>query len=123
MPAFYQRLHAINVATRSEASNSPVTIAASVSGSGDGSSGGIVAFNTQSEGQRPGLALLKNVSVGGSLYNEVVIGWASHEDAYPYHGWLIGYNAANIQQQLELLNTTPNGGLAGIWMAGGAPAV
>jgi hypothetical protein len=122
-PAFYQRLHAINVATGGENSNSPVTIAASVSGTGDGSLGGLLTFNAKSEGQRPGLALLKNVSVGGSLYNEVVIGWASHEDAYPYHGWLIGYNAANMQQQLEVLNTTPNGGLAGIWMSGDAPAV
>jgi hypothetical protein len=122
-PAFFQRLHAIDLANGNETANSPVTIAASVPGNGDGSSGGLLTFNAQSEGQRPGLALLKNVSVGGSLYNEVVIGWASHEDAFPYHGWLIGYNAADVQQQLEVFNTTPNGGLAGIWMSGNAPAV
>jgi len=50
----------------------------------------------------------------------VYLAWASHEDKTPYHGWLIGYNAATLarvpsQHIAERL-------LAGIWMAGGAPA-
>lgn len=119
---FHQRLHAIDLSRGSEKFNAPVSISASVAGTGDGSSAGVLQFNPQSEGQRPGLALLKGVAVSGSLFDVVYISWASHEDAFPYHGWVIGYNAINVQQQLELFNASPNGGQAGIWMGGDAPA-
>jgi len=119
---FHQRLHAIDLSTGSEKFNGPVTINASVAGTGDGSSGGVIQFNSKSEGQRPGLALLKGVAGSGALFDVVYISWASHEDAFPYHGWIIGYNAANVQQQLELFNTTPNGSQGGIWMSGEPPA-
>ncbi len=114
-PVFYQRLHAIDLATGSEKFNAPVNISATVPGTGDGSSGGVLPFDTQSQNVRSGLALVNGV---------VYICWASHEDAYPYHGWILGYNASNVQQQVGVFNTTPNGvpSLGGIWMAGGAPA-
>ena len=111
---FFQRLHAIDLSTGNEKFNAPVNIAATVPGAGDGSSGGVLNFNPQSHGQRAGL-MLSN----GTVY----IAWASHEDAFPYHGWILGYNASNVQQQVAVYNTTPNGGLGGIWMGGGAPAV
>ena len=120
---FYQRLHAIDLATGNEKFSGPALISASVSGTGDGSSGGILNFDAQSEGQRPGLALLKSITVSGSIYDIVYISWASHEDAFPCHGWILGYNAANVQQRLQVFNTTPNGGLGGIWMSGNAPAI
>jgi hypothetical protein len=119
---FHQRLHAIDIITGNE-SQTPALISASVSGTGDGSSAGILNFDPQSEGQRPGLGLLKNVTVSGSIYDIVYISWASHEDVFPYHGWILGYNAANVQQRLQVFNTTPNGGLGGIWMSGNAPAI
>jgi hypothetical protein len=112
-PVFYQRLHAIDVATGNEKFSAPKNISASVTGNGDGSSGGTLTFNLQSEGQRPGLALVNGV---------VYVTWASHEDTFPYHGWILGYNAADVQQQVKVFNTSPNGGLGGIWMGGGAPA-
>ena len=120
---FHQRLHAIDLISGSEKFSAPVSISASVAGTGDGASGGVLQFNAQSEGQRPGLALLKSVATGGSLFDVVYISWASHEDAFPYHGWVIGYNAANVTQRLQIFNSTPNGGLGGIWMSGSAPAV
>jgi len=111
---FYHRLHALDLATGHEKLNAPVTIAASVPGVGDGSVGGIVSFASQYEHQRSGLAL------AGPM---VVVVFAAHEDASPYHGWVLCYNAANVQQQVAVFNTTPNGGLGGIWSGGGAPAV
>ncbi|MGO9087838.1 MAG: hypothetical protein ACLP6G_16185 [Terriglobales bacterium] len=114
---FYHRLHALDLLTGSEKFNAPVTIAASVPGTGDGSSGGMVSFNSQLHHQRPGLALF-----GGNVY----VGFAAHEDATPYHGWLIGYEASDVQQQTAVFNTTPNGlngADGGIWAGGGAPAI
>jgi hypothetical protein len=114
-PVFHQRLHAIDLATGNEklTFNAPVDISATVSGTGDGSSGGVINFNVQTHNERSALALVNGV---------VYICWASHEDTFPYHGWVVGYNASNVQQQVGVFNTSPNGGLAGIWMAGGAPA-
>jgi len=110
--AFFQRLHALDLVTGNEKFNAPVDIAASVPGVGDG--GTTVAFSAQMENQRPGLAL-----AAGTVY----IGWSSHEDASPWHGWLMGYSAANVQQQVSVFNVSPNGGAGGIWASGGAPAV
>jgi hypothetical protein len=111
---FYQRLHALDLANGNEQSqfNAPVRIAASVPGAGDG--GSTVQFNPQMENQRPALTL-----AGGTVY----IGWSAHEDASPWHGWLIGYNAANVQQQVAVFNTTPNNQAGGIWAGGGGAAV
>jgi hypothetical protein len=114
---FYHRLHALDLVTGSEKFNAPVTIAASVPGTGDGSSGGMVSFNSQLHHQRSGLALSK-----GNVY----VVFAAHEDATPYHGWVISYTASNVQHQVAVFNTTPNGvggADGGIWAGGGAPAV
>jgi hypothetical protein len=110
---FFQRLHALDLATgMMEQFNGPVGIAATVPGTGDGSTS--VSFNLQQENQRPGLTL-----VNGTVY----VGWAAHEDATPYHGWLLGYSASDLLQAPSIFNTTPNGGLGGIWSGGGAAAV
>lgn len=114
---FYHRLHALDLATGSEKFNAPVTIAASVPGTGDGSSGGMVNFDSQLHHQRSGLA-----EVNGKIF----VVFAAHEDATPYHGWVVGYRAANVQQQIAVFNTTPNGvngADGGIWGGGGAPAI
>ncbi|HEX3739770.1 MAG TPA: hypothetical protein VHV29_08590 [Terriglobales bacterium] len=110
---FHQRLHAIDLTTGNEKFSAPIDLSASVSGTGDGSSGGTLKFNLRTHNQRSALALVNGV---------VYLCWASHEDTWPYHGWLLGYSASNVQQQVGIFNTSPNGRLAGIWMAGGAPA-
>ena len=54
----------------------------------------------------------------GNLY----IAAASHGDNGPYHGWLLRYDVTGASPVLTgVLNTTPNGGLGGIWQAGGTP--
>ena len=108
---YYQRLHAIDITTGKEKSGSPVNIAATSPGSGDG--GTTVTFNARQQNQRAGLALVSGV---------VYVAWASHEDTAPYYGWIIGFNASTLAQT-AVLNVTPNVGHGGIWMGGGAPSV
>jgi hypothetical protein len=111
---FFQRLHALDLTTGNEKlnSNKPMLITASVPGTGDGSSGGNVAFDPRQEGQRPGLALLPN----GIVY----VAWASHEDASPYHGWVMGFDKTSLN--IVSVYNSSNGRQGGIWMSGGAPA-
>ena len=98
--SYFQRIHALNLADGSEKFNGPTTITAS-------------GFDALVENQRAGLAL-----VAGSVW----ITWASHGDGGSYHGWIIGYNAADVSKQTQALNVTPNGSKGGIWLAGGAPS-
>ncbi|HLK28738.1 MAG TPA: T9SS type A sorting domain-containing protein [Puia sp.] len=110
---YVQYLHALDIATGAEKPNSPVYITATYPGTGDGSSGGVITFSQQKQNQRPGLL----------LYNGVIyIAWSSHCDWGPYHGWVIGYDASTLTQKY-VYNDSKNGGLAGIWMSGQAPAV
>jgi hypothetical protein len=112
----HQRLHALSLIDGSETSNGPLEIAPSITvpGTGDGSNGTAVPFDPFHENQRPGLALLNNM---------VYVSWGSHNDQRPWHGWIMGFNKSNLRAAPFLFNTTPNGVGAGIWMAGGAPAI
>ncbi len=52
------------------------------------------------------------------LLNGVIYtGWASHCDARPYTGWIMGYSETTLAQT-SVLNVTPNGNEGAIWMAG-----
>jgi hypothetical protein len=110
---FFQRLHALDITTGAEKFGGPVTISASVSGTGTGSSGGTLAFDPKMENQRPGLALANG---------EVIITWAGHEDKNPWHGWVIAYSASTLAQTAHFC-TSPNSHGNGIWDAGQAPSV
>ncbi len=118
---YHQRLHALSLANGNEKFSGPadITNALTVSGTGDAGDGscpstlGNVPFCPLHENQRPGLLLLNGV---------VYIAWASHGDVSPYHGWVIGYQASNLSQPPVLFNTTPAGGLGGIWQTGTGPA-
>jgi hypothetical protein len=107
-----QRLHALDITTGAERANSPVTLQATVSGTGSGSSGGSLSFDPKWSIQRPGLLLLN-----GFVY----IGFASHCDFSSWHGWMLAYNASTMQQS-SALALTPNTTGGGVWMSGGAPA-
>ncbi len=109
---FHQRLHALDLTSGNEKLSGPVNISASVTGAGYDSSGATVSFNPRTQNQRAGLALVNGV---------VYIVWASHEDADPYHGWVIGYQASTLAQS-SAYNVTADGSRGGIWMAGAAPA-
>ena len=95
------QLHALDLASGVEKFGGPVTVRATVSGTGDG--GSSVAFAPLLANQRPALLLS-----GGVVY----VAFASHGDQGPYHGWVIGYDAATLAQ-VGVFNTTPNGAEGG----------
>jgi hypothetical protein len=97
---FIQRLHALDLATGADLPESPVTIEAP-------------DFNPLMQNQRPALAL-----ANGMVY----VGYASHCDKDPYHGFLMAYDAASLAQ-VAVFNTSPTGSEASIWQSGQGPAV
>ena len=110
---FVQRLHAVDIRNGSEMPGSPIVVQASVFGSGDGRDAqGNIAFNARTQNQRAALLL---------DHGTVYISWASYCDQGPYHGWILGYDAATLQQVM-VFNTSPDGGLGGFWHSGGGLA-
>lgn len=97
---FEQRLHALDVSTGADMPNSPMVIRAP-------------EFDPLMENQRPALMLDH-----GNIY----VGYSSHCDKQPYHGFLMSYDAATLRQ-IGVLNLSPGGEGASIWQSGQAPAV
>ena len=109
---YFQRLHALNLATGQEQFGGPVDIQAVFPGTGDNSTGGNVVFDPKQYKERPGLLLLNHV---------VYTSWSSHCDIRPYTGWVIGYDQSSLKQ-VNVLNIAPNGSKASIWASGAGPA-
>jgi hypothetical protein len=109
---FVQRLHALDIATGTQRSKSPIVIKASVPGTGSGSSNGVIVFNPRIQNQRGALLLANGV---------VYITWAAHCDLGPYHGWIMGYDQTTLTQVLAKI-TTPSGKGGGIWQSGTGPS-
>jgi hypothetical protein len=110
---YVHRLHALDLATGAEKLGGPVVIQASVAGTGNGAVGGTLSFNQLHENQRTALLLHNGV---------VYMGFGSHGDYQPYHGWLLGYNATTLQQVLSYSSTANSEG-GGIWLSGGGIVV
>src|SRR5208283_6155877 len=72
------------------------------------SNGTSVVFDPGNYKERAALLLLNGV---------IYTGWASHCDARPYTGWIMGYSESTLAQT-SVLNVTPNGNEGAIWMAG-----
>jgi len=110
--AYVQYLHAVNILDGNEIAGSPTRIASTYSGNGDGSVNGVITFDAQRQNQRQGLTLVNGV---------VYVTFSSHCDWGPYHGWILGYDAATLQPQV-VYNVTPNGYAGGMWESGMAMA-
>ena len=92
-----------------------------MAGTGVGGNGSVVTFAAKQHMQRPAMTL-----AGGMLY----VGFGSHADTDPYHGWVLGYNATNLTLPANyIFNTTPNAsspafpasafpGEGALWMGG-----
>jgi hypothetical protein len=96
---FIQKLHALDLATGADLPESPVVVSAP-------------DFNALMQNQRPALMLANNM---------VYVGYASHCDREPYHGFLMAYDAKTLAQ-VSVLNTSPTGSEASIWQSGQGPA-
>jgi len=115
--SYVQRLHAVDIATGAARPGSPTTIAGSVPGTAPDStpqSGDrVVPFDPKMQQQRTGLALSNGV---------VLVAWGSHEDLLPYHGWMMGFDAATLAR-IAIFAVTPDVYGAGIWQGGRGPTI
>jgi hypothetical protein len=109
---YFQHLHALAITTGVEKFGGPKLISASVLGKGAGAANGQVAFDPLKENPRAALTL-----TNGVLY----LAWASSCDVDPYHGWVMAYDPQTLAQR-AVLNVTPDGGEAGIWLSDTGPA-
>jgi len=105
---YFQRIHALDIATGAELFGGPRAITASFPGTGAGSSNGTVNFDPKQYEERAGLLMLNGV---------VYTAWTSHCDNDPYTGWVMGFSATTLQQT-SVINITPNGSRGAVWMAG-----
>jgi len=105
---FVQDLHAVSIVSGSDVAGSPVRVTATASGNGDGSVNNVIVFDAQTQDQRQALTL-----VNGTVY----VTYSSHCDWGPYHGWILGYDAATLQQR-AVYSDTPNGSAGGLWESG-----
>jgi len=96
---FTQRLHELDLATGADLPQSPVVIQAA-------------GFDALMQNQRPALML-----ANGMVY----VGYSSHCDKEPYHGYLMAYDARTLAQA-SVFNSSPTGTEAGIWQSGQGPA-
>jgi uncharacterized protein (TIGR03437 family) len=103
------RLHAVDLTTGKETLGGSVIIAGQVNGWGDGSDNNVLAFDPNQHLQRPALLLLN-----GAVY----VAFGSHADQEAFHGWIFGYDASNLQRQVGVYCTTPNGEGGSIWQSG-----
>lgn len=109
---YFQRLHALDLATGAEVNGGPETIEATFPGSALPNSNGQVDFDPKQYKERSSLLLLNGV---------VYTSWASHCDFDPYTGWVIGFDAATLKRS-SVLNIEPNGSEGAFWMSGAGPA-
>ena len=98
-------LHSLNLITGADNPGSPVSITATVSGTGYDAVNGQVTYNQQTASDRPALLELNSV---------IYIAFGSYGDTDPYHGWIIGFSASNLAPTI-VFNATPNGQRAGTW--------
>jgi Concanavalin A-like lectin/glucanases superfamily len=111
--AYSHHIWALDIATGQQ-KIAPVLVAASIQGNGAGNVGGSMIFTATQQLQRPALTLLD-----GTLY----VAYSGYADTDPYSGWILGFNAGNLQLK-SVFNTTPNAGTdnnegeGGIWQTG-----
>jgi hypothetical protein len=110
---YFQRIHALDLATGAERAGSPIAVQATYPGNGPTSANGVVTFDPAAYDERAALLI-----AGGVLYTA----WGSHCDFDPYTGWILSYDEATLAR-LSVLNVTPNGERGAFWNSGAGPAL
>jgi len=105
---FYAYLNALDLNTGQQKPGSPHLINAQVYGTGAGSVDSVINYQAKFQNQRPALLLYDST---------VYVASASYCDWGPYHGWILGFDAATLNLKYSY-NATAYGSLGGIWMAG-----
>jgi len=121
---YFHRVHAIDIATGMDRPYSPVVVAASIPGIGVQSANGVLPFVAETHLQRAAMTL-----ANGTLF----VTYTGYADSDPYHGWIIGFNAATLKPLTNyVFNTSPNSTIAadggnagecGLWMSGNGLSV
>ena len=110
--AAYFQLHALDITTGADKVPA-ATIQGSVPGTASDGANGKLAFQPMRHWQRPGLLLMN-----GTIY----IGFGSHQDSGPYHGWVFGYSAIGYGvtplQQTGILCLAPDQEQNAVWQGG-----
>ena len=102
------QLHALSLSGGTEEFGGPVTIQASVPGTGVQSLGGVLPFRAGDEWQRTSLLLSNGI---------ISAGFGSHGDDGEWHGCVIGYKATTLAMTYAFC-TTPDGQEGGVWQSG-----
>src|SRR6185503_7422791 len=110
---YVQRLQALDIATGASRPGSGVKITGSVPGSASDATAGVLTFDPKMHNQRPALALSNGV---------ILVAWAGHEDKPPFHGWIMGFDAATLAR-VGVFAVVPDGNGGGIWQGGRAPTI
>jgi hypothetical protein len=116
---FKYMLHALDLTTGADKPGSPIDMGLdangqplSVTGSGDGTSGGKLVFDPIKHQNRVGLTLYQGV---------LTVGFASHCDQNNYHGWVLRFDTTSSPiRPLAPYMTNPGTGHGGLWQGGGA---
>ena len=109
---YVHKMHAFDIRTGQERSDSPVSITPSYPGHNGtyDNQGGVEYLTEGTEVQRTSL-LLANGTVYAGFGNCGL-------DNRTWHGWVVGYSTSNLKNMNVLFNSTPNGGEGGIWQSG-----
>src|SRR5262249_22362686 len=111
---YFQRLHALDIATGAEKFGGPVAIAPTIAGEGDDATpgDGVVRFDARMQLNRPGILLSRGV-----LYRAC----GAPCDSPPSRGWIVASDAATLGLR-GFYNTPRHGRKGGIWQSGQAPS-
>ena len=119
-------MRAVDIRTGKDFGPGSVQVQASVPGDGKGSVNGQIPFDPFTQNQRQGLVALNGM---------VLVAWGSFSDFGVYHGWLMAFDAATLQQKAVFNPTTKfqavdtangpadHGGGGSFWGGGASPAI